>query len=74
MKYAKHHIGINKFGATLKKIRLEKGISQEQLANDCNVEVSQISRIERGVINTSISMAYIISDAMNIKVKDLFTE
>lgn len=43
------------FGQNLKKLREQKGFTQEQLANDLNVEISQISRIERGVINTSIS-------------------
>jgi transcriptional regulator with XRE-family HTH domain len=50
-----------KFGGNLRKLRLEKGFSQEQLANELGVEVSQISRIERGLINTSILMLYSIS-------------
>ena len=40
------------FGNTLRKLRLERGFTQEQLANELGVEISQISRIERGVINT----------------------
>lgn len=48
------------------------GISQEKLANDCNVEISQISRIERGVINTSLSMIYTLAEKLNIQPEELF--
>lgn len=50
-----------KFGSNLRKLRLEKGFSQEQLAIELGVEVSQISRIERGLINTSVLMLHSIS-------------
>ncbi len=60
------------FGNTLRKLRLERGFTQEQLANELGVEISQISRIERGVINTSITNLYAISSALNIEVHELF--
>ena len=60
------------FGNTLRKLRLEKGLTQEQLANELGVEISQISRIERGVINTSITNLYAISSALNIDISDFF--
>ena len=60
------------FGNTLRKIRLAKGFTQEQLANELGVEISQISRIERGVINTSVTTIYEISIALKINVSDLF--
>jgi len=47
-------------------------ISQEELAYRCNIELSQIGRIERGVINTSISNVFIIAEALKIPPKDLF--
>lgn len=61
-----------KFGGNLRKLRLEKGFSQEQLANELGVEVSQISRIERGVINTSVIMLYNISNILDIPVANFF--
>jgi len=36
------------------------------------MEVSQISRIERGVANTSISNIYFIAEALEVEIKDLF--
>ena len=60
------------FGEHLKKVRKGKGFSQENLANDIGVEISQISRIERGIINTSIYNTFKIAKALNIEVKELF--
>ena len=61
-----------KFGENLRNIRLAKGFTQEQLANELGIEISQISRIERGVINTSISTLYCISLILNVAVSDFF--
>jgi transcriptional regulator with XRE-family HTH domain len=63
---------LKKFGSRVRELRLEKNFSQERLANELGVEVSQISRIERGVINTSIIMLYSISQVLECKVADLF--
>jgi transcriptional regulator with XRE-family HTH domain len=60
------------FGENLRKLRLSKGFTQEQLANELGIEISQISRIERGVINTSVTTLYAISKTLKIDVSDLF--
>ena len=60
------------FGENLRKLRLAKGFTQEQLANELGIEISQISRIERGVINTSITTLYSISKVLNLDVSELF--
>ena len=60
------------FGRNLRKVRRAQGFTQSQLANDIGVEISQISRIERGVINTSIANCHAISIVLKIPVKNLF--
>ena len=60
------------FGNALRELRLAKGFTQEQLANELGVEISQISRIERGVINTSVTTLYSISKVLKIDVSELF--
>ncbi|MCU0323194.1 MAG: helix-turn-helix domain-containing protein [Chitinophagaceae bacterium] len=72
MKYFRDDIGITKFGERLKEIRLSKNLTQEALAWEANIEPMQISRIERGVINTSISQVFNIAKALGIKPKELF--
>lgn len=60
------------FGKKLRLIRLAKGFTQEQLANELGIEISQISRIERGVINTSVTTLYSISKILDINISELF--
>jgi transcriptional regulator with XRE-family HTH domain len=60
------------FGKNLRKVRKSQGFTQAQLANDIGVEISQISRIERGIINTSIGNCNAISSVLNVSVKELF--
>ena len=61
-----------KFGENLRKARESKGFTQAQLANELNVEISQISRIERGLINTSVTTIYNISTVLKVDISDLF--
>lgn len=72
MKYTRHDIGIQAFGNRLREVRKEKGFTQEELAYRADVELSQISRIERGVINTSISQIFQIAEALEVPPKVLF--
>lgn len=63
---------LKSFGLHVQNIRKSKGVTQAQLAADCNMEISQISRIERGVINTSVLQVILIANNLNIAPKDLF--
>jgi DNA-binding XRE family transcriptional regulator len=63
---------IIQFGQNLRKIRESKNMSMHTLAYTINAEYSQISRIERGLINTSIGVTYEIAQALNIDIKALF--
>jgi transcriptional regulator with XRE-family HTH domain len=60
------------FGENLRQLRIAKGYTQEELANELGVEISQISRIERGIINTSVTTLYAISNTLKINVSELF--
>ena len=71
--YQRHEQFIKAFGNNLRRIRLEKGISQEDLADKANLTLSQVGRIERGVINTSISTVYSLASALEIESVDLFS-
>ncbi|WP_302850173.1 helix-turn-helix transcriptional regulator [Polaribacter cellanae] len=60
------------YESALKKHRKMSCLTQEALAYDLDIPVSQIGRIERGEINTTISTLLAISKALNKKVEDLF--
>lgn len=72
MQYLRDNDFLKSFGNHLRKVRKEKKFTQEQLANDIGVEISQISRIERGILNTSISTVNEIAKALNIPLNKLF--
>ncbi|GEP50182.1 hypothetical protein FNO01nite_08540 [Flavobacterium noncentrifugens] len=59
------------FGAKLRQLRETKGFTQEKLANDLGIEISQISRIERGVLNTSVATLYSICKVLKISSEEL---
>lgn len=57
---------------TFKESGNQKGLSQEELANRCEFPMSQIGRIERGIINTSISHVAAIAKALEVPAAELF--
>jgi transcriptional regulator with XRE-family HTH domain len=69
---AVNDIFIKEFGKNLRKIRLSKKVSMQTLAYTINVEYSQISRIELGKINTSISTVYEIAEALDVTLQLFF--
>jgi transcriptional regulator with XRE-family HTH domain len=71
VKSLKNKIFLLKLGEHIRAIRVSKNITQEQLANEIGAEISQISRIERGIINTSIANLQNISKVLEIPLKDL---
>lgn len=63
---------LESFGTHLKKTREGMGISQAQLAIDCDVDVSVISRIELGKVNTSLNNLRLIAGALQLDIRELF--
>ena len=72
MSAKRNEVLIKQFGLNLRKLRKEKGVTQEQLAYDTDIEIRQIGRIERGEINTGISSVFEIANALGVKPVDLF--
>ena len=58
-------------GANLRDICRAKGYSQAQLAIDTDMEVSQISRIERGILSTSVLTLLKIAVVLEVELSDL---
>ena len=72
MNYKYNEAFCKSFGDQLRKLRSKKGISMRTLALQADMEYSQLSKIERGVINTTISTVYALSKALDIPVKEFF--
>ena len=60
------------FGQNLRKIRKSKGLSQHQLASNCEVDRAKISQIENGNEDFFLETLIEISRGLNIQLKDLF--
>jgi len=59
-------------GKRIQKIRNEKKISQQDLAAKCNFEKSNMSRLEAGRANATLSTLEIVSKALEINMIELF--
>lgn len=62
---------VKAFGKNLRKIRIGKNISQEDLANHADIPINQVGRIERGEINTTIVTVKALADALKVDITDL---
>jgi len=58
-------------GGKIKAIREAKGLTQQGLADLCNFEKSNMSRIEAGRTNMTIKTLYIISSVLNVSLAQL---
>ena len=56
----------------LRKVRQVKGLSMRQLAAEADMEYSQLSKIERGVINTTISTVHALAIALEVHERELY--
>lgn len=61
------------FGERLKKIRKQKGLTQENLANSLNVNPATISRFESGRLLPDIEQISVICDELDVFVSDLLS-
>ncbi len=63
-----------RFGSTIRRLRMNRGISQEAFADLCNLHRTYISDVELGKRNVSLENIKHIADALGIKMSDLFEE
>ena len=61
-------------GARIKELRLQKDLTQNELAMLCNFEKASMSRIESGRTNVTILTLKKISKALEIRLMDFFNE
>ncbi len=69
--YARDQKLLNFLAKRVKELRLEHGFTQEELANDADIAIAQLKRIESGTVNTSVSSLYRISKALKVKFETL---
>lgn len=58
----------------LRKLRTERGISQERLAADTGVDRAYVSELERGLGNASVDLLDRLAAIMRVPIAAFFTE
>ena len=60
-----------RFGENLKKTREAKGLSLRALAANCDLDDSQISKIENGKTNIQLSTIFELAKGLGVEAKEL---
>lgn len=63
---------LKKVGGKIKSIRIEKNLSQSELANRIGKERQSLHRVENGSTNTTIWYLQQVCDALGIDICELF--
>lgn len=62
---------IQAFGSILREIRVEKHISQERLAEYCDLDRTFVSMLERGVRQPTVTTIFKIAKAFDMPASEL---
>jgi len=61
-----------KVGKRVQELRIQQDLSQQDLAAKCNFEKSNMSRLEAGNVNSTLSTINKVANALGVKVEELF--
>ena len=64
---------LNQLGSRIREIRKIKKMTQDDLADKCNFEKGNLSRIETGQTNLTMRSLLKISEALEVPIAELFT-
>lgn len=71
----KHHDDfLQWFGARVRGLRLQKNLSQEELAQRAGIDRTYVGGVERGERNLSLLNVKRLADALGVNAKDLFSD
>ena len=71
MRYIRNDKALKAVGRQVRKLRIAAGYSQQEFADLCEMELSQVNRIELGKINTTVSVLFKIAEVLKIKPSKL---
>jgi transcriptional regulator with XRE-family HTH domain len=61
-------------GGHVRRLRTEKGITQQALAEKCGIFRTYLSRAENGDANLTITVLAKLADNLNVNIGELFVE
>ncbi len=68
---AKH---LKLLGEKIRELRLEKKMTQMELATECELDKQTVFRIEKGEINMTLSTLFRLADALDVVATDLLVK
>ena len=71
MNNLRDEIFLKNFGINLKKIRISKDFTQEELSLSSDVSLAQITRLERGIVNPTICTLKCLAKGLGIETNQL---
>lgn len=71
MAYIRNDKALKAVGAQVRKLREKAGYSQQEFAYKCDMDLSQINRVELGKVNTSLSVIFKIAEVLEVKPSKL---
>jgi transcriptional regulator with XRE-family HTH domain len=63
-----------KFGKNVRRIRQQRGLTQEQLAFEAEIDLTYVGGIERGKRNPSLLVMARIADALSVSLPKLLAD
>lgn len=61
-------------GWNLRRLRVEKGLSQERLALESGIDRAYVGRVERGSENVTVSTLEAFTTVLGVRVSELFRD
>lgn len=61
-----------KLGLRIRSLRKDRGLTQIELAYRCNMEPSNLNRIEAGRTNPTVRSLTLIANGLGVKLSSLF--
>jgi transcriptional regulator with XRE-family HTH domain len=59
------------FGAALRKLRTQRGFTQQQVADACGLDISYVGQIERGQRNPTLGVMHGMASVLGVKMSEV---
>lgn len=63
---------LEQFGGHIRKIRLSKKLSYRRMATLCNIDFSNLRKIEQGKLNITLLTIYELAKGLDVPIENLF--
>ena len=69
-----HEVQIKQFGLRVKKLRAAASLSQQGLADRCEIDIRTVQRIEKGEYGVGLNNLFALASALYVKPEDLLKD